>query len=53
MIFVVNLVGFGWKVQSDIKSNVLDNSTDEDKYKKGTRYREAMKYLNGKLLPSH
>ena len=33
------------KVWSDIKSNVLDNSTDEDKYQKGTGQREAMKYL--------
>ena len=24
------------KMWSDIKSNVLDNSTDEDKYQKGT-----------------
>ena len=33
------------KVWYDIKSNVLDNSTDEDKYQKGTGQREAMKYL--------
>ena len=33
------------KVWSDIKSNVLDNSIDEDKYQKGTGQREAMKYL--------
>ena len=33
------------KVWSDIKSNVLDNSTDEDKYQKGTGQRKAMKYL--------
>ena len=33
------------KVWSDVKSNVLDNSTDEDKYQKGIGQREAMKYL--------
>ena len=43
----------GQKVQLDIKSNVPDNSTDEDKYQKGTRYREAMKYLKEKLLLPH
>ena len=43
----------GRKVQYNIKSNVPDNSTDEDKYQEGTRYKEAMKYLNGKLLPPH
>ena len=43
----------GRKVQFDIKSNVPDNSTDKDKYKKGTGYRETMKYLKGKLLPPH
>ena len=43
----------GRKVQPDIKSNVPDNSTDEDKYQEGTRYREAMKYLEGELLPPH
>ena len=41
------------KVWSEIKSNVPDNSIDEDKYKKGTKYREATKYLKGKLLPPH
>ena len=41
------------KVRSVIKSNVPDNSTNEDKYKKGTGQREAMKYLKGKLLPPH
>ena len=40
------------KVWSDIKSNVPDNSIDEDKYKKGTKYREATKYLKRKLLQS-
>ena len=43
----------GQKVQLDIKSNVPNNSTDEDKYQEGTRYREAMKYLKGKLLLPH
>ena len=43
----------GQKMWSNIKSNVPDDSTDEDKYKKGTGQREAMKYLNGKLLLSH
>ena len=43
----------GQKVRSDTKTNVLDDSTDEDKYPKGTGQREAMKYLKGKLLPSH
>ena len=43
----------GQKVQPDIKSNVSDNSTDEDKYQEGTTYREAMKYLKGKLLLPH
>ena len=38
------------KVQSVIKSNISDNSIDEDKYQKGTGQREAMKYLKGKLL---
>ena len=41
------------KVWSNIKSNVLDNSIDEDKYQEGTGYRGAMKYLKGKLLPPH
>ena len=43
----------GQKMRSDIKSNVPDSSTDENKYQEGTRYREAMKYLKGKLLPLH
>ena len=43
----------GQKVQIDIKSNVPNNSTDEDKYQEGTRYREAMKYLKEKLLLPH
>ena len=45
--------GRGQKVRSDIKSNIPDNSTDEDKYQEETRQREAMKYLKGKLLPPH
>ena len=43
----------GGNLQSDIKSNVLDNSTDYDKYQEGTGRGEAMKYLKGKLLPLH
>ena len=43
----------GGSVQSNIKSNVSNNSTDEDKYHEGTGHREAMKYLKGKLLPPH
>ena len=35
----------GQKVWFDIKSNVLDNSIDEDKYQEGTGQRKAMKYL--------
>ena len=35
----------GQKVRSAIKSNVPDNSIDEDKYQEGTRQMEAMKYL--------
>ena len=38
---------------SNTKSNVPDDSTNEDKYPKGTGQREAMKYLKGKLLPPH
>ena len=38
---------------SDIKSNIPDDFTDEDKYLEGTRQREAMKYLKGKLLSPH
>jgi len=44
---------WGRKVRSDIKSNVSNNSTNEDKYQEGTGYREAMKYLKRKLLPPH
>ena len=43
----------GQKVQSNIKSNVRDDSTNEGKYPEGTGQREAMKYLKGKLLPPH
>ena len=43
----------GQKMRSDIKGNVLNDSTDEDKYQEGTRQREAMKYLKGKLLSPH
>ena len=35
----------GQKMRSVIKSNIPDNSTDEDKYQEGTGQREAMKYL--------
>ena len=41
------------KVWSDTKSNVPDDSIDEDKYPKGTGQKEAMKYFKEKLLPSH
>ena len=37
----------------DIKSNIPNGFTDEDKYLEGTRRREAMKYLKGKFLPPH
>ena len=43
----------GQKMWYDIKSNIPNGSTDEDKYLEGTRQREAMKYLKGKLLPPH
>ena len=43
----------GQKVWFDIKSNIPGNSTDDDKYQEGTWYREAVKYLKGKLLPPH
>ena len=43
----------GRKVWYDIKSNIPDIFTDEDKYQEGTRYRKTMKYLKGKLLPPH
>ena len=43
----------GGNLQPDIKINVSDNSTDEDKYQEGIGHREAMKYLKGKLLPLH
>ena len=43
----------GQKVWSDTKSNVPDDSTNEDKYLEGIGQMEAMKYLKGKLLPPH
>ena len=43
----------GQKMRSDIKSNILDSSTDEDKCPERTRQREAMKYLKEKLLPPY
>ena len=45
--------GRGQKVWFDTKSNDPDDSTDADKYLEGTRQKEAMKYLKGKLLPPH
>ena len=41
------------KMRFDIESDAPDDSTDEDKYQEGTRQREAMKYLKGKLLSPH
>ena len=35
----------GQKVWSAIKSNVLENSIDKDKYQEGPGQREAIKYL--------
>ena len=43
----------GQNVQFVTKSNVPGDSTDEDKYPKGTGQREAMKYLKRKLLTPH
>ena len=43
----------GQKVWFDTRSNVLNDSTDDDKYPEGIGQREAMKYLKGKLLPPH
>ena len=43
----------GQNIQFDVKSNVSDNFTDEDKYQERTGHRKAMKYLKGKLLPPH
>ena len=43
----------GQKMWFEIKSNVPNDSTDDDKYPEGTRQREAMKYLKGKLLSPH
>ena len=40
------------KMRSNIKSNIPDGSTNEDKYPEGTRQMEAMKYLKRKLLPT-
>jgi len=37
----------GQNMWSDTRSNVPDDSIDEDKYPEGTRQREAMKYLKG------
>ena len=35
----------GQEVLCDIKSNVPDNSTNQEKYQEGTGQREVMKYL--------
>ena len=43
----------GQKVWSNTRSNVPDNSINEDKYPEGIEQREAMKYLKGKLLSPH
>ena len=43
----------GQKMWFEIKSNVPNDSTDDDKYPEGRRQREAMKYLKGKLLSPH
>ena len=43
----------GQKMRFDIKSNIPDDSTDEDKYQEGTRQKEAKKYIKGKLLSPH
>ena len=43
----------GQKVQSDTKSDILDDSIDEDKYPKGTGKREVLKYLERNLLSPH
>ena len=41
------------KVRFDLKSNVLNNSTDEDKYQEEIGQTETMKHLKEKLLPPH
>ena len=43
----------GQKMWFDTRSNVLGDSTGEDKYLEETRQRKAMKYLKGKLLPQY
>ena len=43
----------GQKMRSDIKSNVLDHFIADDKYQEGTGQRKVIKYLKGKLLPTH
>jgi len=37
----------------DTRSNIPNDSTEEDKYLEKTGQREAMKYLKEKLLPPH
>ena len=43
----------GQNMRFDIKSNIPDDSTNENKYQEETRQKEAKKYLKGKLLSSH
>ena len=43
----------GQKVWFETRSNILDDSTDEDKYLEGRGQKEAMEYLKGKLLSPH
>jgi len=40
-------------VWSDTRSNIPDDSTDENKYPEGTGQRKAMKYFKEKLLPPY
>ena len=41
------------KAWSDTKSNVSDDSIDEDKYPEGIGQKKAMKYFKEKLLSLH
>ena len=43
----------GQKVQSAIKSNFPNNSTNEDKYQEGIGQEEGCGIFKGKLLPPH
>ena len=40
-------------MRSDTKSNVPDDSTDENKYQEGIGQREVLKHLERKLLLPH